>query len=749
MSRDTEPSRYDDPSTKIWNVYLTEVEKDDEKLAANWKGDMDAILIFAGLFSASVTAFIVESYKTLIPDNSDTTNQLLERISIQLAAANNGSFIPQTVPDSTSFEPSPSSIVCNTLWFLSLGFSLTCALFATLVQQWTRSYRQATSSRESPHQRARISAYLYQGISKFHMSAIVTAIPMLLHISLLLFFAGLVEFLRPVNETISLIVLFTLTICGLLYGIITFLPLFHFDCPYQTPLTNLCWRLFRSLGLIRRTNSQGISTPVSYSQNKARELEATEISPKRDQRDFNAICWAMESLQEDTELEPFVEVIPGVVSGFDYSAKLLLYRLLDHHDIAIRLGYRIPRLLASCAEGQIEMERARRRAVICLSAIWWLTMMDLPRQSSVLEGQSANTAPVYLSRETLRFDEQTLRFIKAVRKAVSGLGDHCVSAATVVARSMLDMFHDQSVELEEEINNFLRTRQWNEERLALVSSAEARVTMNVQKSLGHTVRRIVNLEKQLLSSDLASKHSMTSPLFHMNLDGFVHSLEELVTFVALISSEAQASESNDHSNTDSFALDAVSHIRNFRRVVERAGYLLVLEYISYIVGAEEGFSVSSSSSNLLLPYEGYNTLRRLYLRLNVGATDYGVTATSTRTRSGSLSSSMTLLPTDSTNYRHLDPPAQQILVSHFTAAVEYPGPEMHRKDPIERVQLPAGILNLLLSLVGRAIDDPGCAHEAKRVVEWYLDAGVGVEENLDAAKKVAEVLGEKAKGVVK
>ncbi|EEB87591.1 hypothetical protein MPER_15010, partial [Moniliophthora perniciosa FA553] len=102
---------------KIWNVYLAEAEKDDRKLAANWKGDMDALLIFAGLFSASVTAFILESYKTLVPDNTDTTNKLLERISLQLAAVNNASLTPAAaMPDITSnFTPSTSSIVCNTL----------------------------------------------------------------------------------------------------------------------------------------------------------------------------------------------------------------------------------------------------------------------------------------------------------------------------------------------------------------------------------------------------------------------------------------------------------------------------------------------------------------------------------------------------------------------------------------------------------------------------------------------------------
>ncbi|KAJ7595250.1 hypothetical protein C8J56DRAFT_921933 [Mycena floridula] len=49
------------PPTINRGLYSEEAEKYDKGLALNWKGDMDAILIFAGLFTASVTAMIVES----------------------------------------------------------------------------------------------------------------------------------------------------------------------------------------------------------------------------------------------------------------------------------------------------------------------------------------------------------------------------------------------------------------------------------------------------------------------------------------------------------------------------------------------------------------------------------------------------------------------------------------------------------------------------------------------------------------
>ena len=71
-------------------------------------------------------------------------------------------------------------LVINALWFLSLSFSLTCAIVATLVQQWSRNYLQSTEEgfNPHPHQRVRMRTYLQRGVRKFHLSELVDAIPM-------------------------------------------------------------------------------------------------------------------------------------------------------------------------------------------------------------------------------------------------------------------------------------------------------------------------------------------------------------------------------------------------------------------------------------------------------------------------------------------------------------------------------------------------------------------------------------------
>ncbi|KAJ7897010.1 hypothetical protein B0H13DRAFT_1544665, partial [Mycena leptocephala] len=98
---------------KMWAVYVAEAEKYDRGLVESWKSDMEGMLIFAGLFSASLVAFLIESYKTLTPDSSDTMVLLLTQISNQLAAAANGTTFT-SIPH-MPFTPLTSSLVCNIL----------------------------------------------------------------------------------------------------------------------------------------------------------------------------------------------------------------------------------------------------------------------------------------------------------------------------------------------------------------------------------------------------------------------------------------------------------------------------------------------------------------------------------------------------------------------------------------------------------------------------------------------------------
>ncbi|ESK93440.1 hypothetical protein Moror_1721 [Moniliophthora roreri MCA 2997] len=110
-------------------------------MVKNWRDDIDTLLVFAGLLSAVVTVFTIESYQWLSEDPNDATVALLTRISLQL----NGS--QSTLPERLAFAADPSSIRINCFWFLSFIFNLTSALFGLLCKQWIQEHQRDTQTR--------------------------------------------------------------------------------------------------------------------------------------------------------------------------------------------------------------------------------------------------------------------------------------------------------------------------------------------------------------------------------------------------------------------------------------------------------------------------------------------------------------------------------------------------------------------------------------------------------------------------
>ncbi|KAJ7087105.1 hypothetical protein C8R44DRAFT_687340, partial [Mycena epipterygia] len=364
-------------AAKMWAVYVAEAAKYDKSLVESWRSDMEGMLIFAGLFSASLTAFLIESYKTLNHDSGNVTVDLLSQISQQLAASANGSTF--SIPQPPPFTPSASSLICNALWFISLGLSLSCALIATLIEQWARDFLHKSEIRSAPLIRARIFSFLYYGLKRFNMHTVVEVVPLLLHTSVLLFFAGLVAFLIPVNTTMTVITAIILALVAGIYGVLTFLPLQYLDCPYRTPLSGAFWHLLQNFKILwRRRHFEKSGKPGSTDDEtmvEAMTRKAMVPSGQRWARDGRALIWTVRSLSDEEELEPFVEAIPDVLCGRLSGLAQQRNTYLEHfrvliHNSNVQLYARIQSLLDSCDTGLLSSEARKRRRITCYKA-WW------------------------------------------------------------------------------------------------------------------------------------------------------------------------------------------------------------------------------------------------------------------------------------------------------------------------------------------------------------------------------------------
>ncbi|KAK7019141.1 hypothetical protein R3P38DRAFT_3200448 [Favolaschia claudopus] len=371
----------DSHAAGIWSVYVSEAEKYDKSLVESWKSDMEGMLIFAGLFSASLTAFLVESYKSLNSDSSDDTVRLLNQISQQLAASAKGTTFD--IPPTPSFAPPASALACNMFWFISLSLSLSCALIATLVEQWARDFIHRTEIHSAPVLRARIFSFLYYGLKGFNMHVVVELLPLLLHTSLMLFFAGLVAFLVPVSIPLAAATTTMLVIIIALYIFLTVLPLQYLNSPYRTPLSGILWRVLRTFRSVWRFQFPlGKSDDSSTMKNddetffEAITRHATVASADRFNRDRQALFWTVKSLSDERELELFVRGVPNTLWGpeFPRHAYTPHFRRLVL-DPEINLYGRIQALLRSCQSSLLTPEASEHRQIVCLQALWAITSL--------------------------------------------------------------------------------------------------------------------------------------------------------------------------------------------------------------------------------------------------------------------------------------------------------------------------------------------------------------------------------------
>ncbi|KAK7462732.1 hypothetical protein VKT23_007319 [Stygiomarasmius scandens] len=363
------PTADDDACFKLWNTYIEQAQDYDYKLLEGWKGDMDGMLLFSALYSATLTALIVESYQKLQQDPADATLAVLTQVSRQLALLSNGTTAP--FQDLPAFELEPSVLICNMLWFLSLALALTCSLLATFVQQWVRDFLHKTTIRPSPVVQARVLAFSYFGLRRFGLHTFVDIIPILLHLSLFLFFAGLVAFLLPINRPLMYLLVGVLIVFMLVYTGLSCMPLIWLDAPYRTPVSDLLWRVGNRL---RGFFFQAHKLPEDLSLTEAMVETSLKDSSERDRR---CMKYTLKSLNHDTELLPMLGAISEAIlgpTGIRFDNATLIFPLLQAADAEENIVSRISHFV-SVSGTSTDPAQQQIDKFISLKALWSLARL--------------------------------------------------------------------------------------------------------------------------------------------------------------------------------------------------------------------------------------------------------------------------------------------------------------------------------------------------------------------------------------
>ncbi|OCH91563.1 hypothetical protein OBBRIDRAFT_695615, partial [Obba rivulosa] len=218
-----------------WDKFAKELQRQDEDCAKVWKEEIDALLVFAGLFSAVLTAFNVDIYKSLKPSSPSTPDVNTQALMQLIALLSNGN-VPVMLATSTasSDDPAATYVWINALWFASLVLSLSSASIGIVIRQWLNYFTSPTPTT------GKQDVYIHclrwdKGIIEWRVPELMAILPILLQLALTLFFIGLVLLLWTLNNSVAIVT--TVFVSALLAFLVfsTVVPAWSPYCPYKSP----------------------------------------------------------------------------------------------------------------------------------------------------------------------------------------------------------------------------------------------------------------------------------------------------------------------------------------------------------------------------------------------------------------------------------------------------------------------------------------------------------------------------------
>jgi hypothetical protein len=168
--------------------------------------------------------------KLLREDPAETTRDILYYISQQLANSSIAAFLQP------KYETPQYAVIVNGLFFTSLSCSLITALLAVLALQWVANYDMGLNT-SSARKRALQRHTRWTGIEKWKMGEIIASLPLLIFISLFLFFIGIADWLWHLNRTISAIIIGGIGIGCIVYSITNIISIVKLEAPFRTPVS--------------------------------------------------------------------------------------------------------------------------------------------------------------------------------------------------------------------------------------------------------------------------------------------------------------------------------------------------------------------------------------------------------------------------------------------------------------------------------------------------------------------------------
>ncbi|KAG7090060.1 hypothetical protein E1B28_011677 [Marasmius oreades] len=396
------PRRRGDP----WEECLKRVDNYDDEMCRGWKEDIDTLLVFAGLFSATVTAFTIESYRWLRDDPADDTVRVLREISQKLDQnINNTIFAAVHTRPNGSFAAPFFAVRINSVWFLSLILSLSTVMLGILCKQWIREHRRDTPS-ASPKETLELRQIRYESLERWGVLTLLSSLPLILQLALILFFIGLLDLLWSLDFIVASLASFAIAISVFILFITTILPGYYllisssivfsdkvYICPYKSPQAWLNYRVGRVLFSCFKKDMMEYSSWASSDLHLIRNHFPSSLNPR--EYLLRGLKWMIETFSDSTVMANHIfyclqglptQLVASATGQPDETSRDVIYYNFFRNsswdpDIGRFLAELFLRQVNSSAEG-------RRGISDALGSFWNLAIMDFVGEGLIPELQN-------------------------------------------------------------------------------------------------------------------------------------------------------------------------------------------------------------------------------------------------------------------------------------------------------------------------------------------------------------------------
>ncbi|KAG9124542.1 hypothetical protein FRC07_011182 [Ceratobasidium sp. 392] len=312
------------PDATIWKLYLEEAAEYDRELVEGQHKSLDMLLLFAALFSAILTAFLIESKELLQQNPQDATFALQLLMAQSQYRMEHGLPPPESdnVPSAPQFSVSGLARSINGLWFTSLGLSLSAALIAMLGKEWLTAFLASRPRAAHPH--ALLRQARLQGLERWWALHIIAFLPSLLHASLLLFSVGLVIYLWILDHAIAAVLASVVAMTTLFYVVTAVLGAIYDYCPFVTELSKYV-----------RQGVVALIRPKSFNKKNGDKSPSYE--------DLQALLWLFNNARDPAVVECSYQALSGLNTSsqaldFDITNGIIDQASLEKFDIWSKLS---------------------------------------------------------------------------------------------------------------------------------------------------------------------------------------------------------------------------------------------------------------------------------------------------------------------------------------------------------------------------------------------------------------------------